>query len=107
MKPRLRYVGAPAGTMTGSSDITLHRLRIPELRLVRIEAGGSASLTLVEQIPALVQDHVDLAQPLPVRVRGFPLRFLMPDLVLLIGQLIDLVKQRFVVHDLPPLECGS
>src|SRR5713226_4467851 len=84
-----------------SSDIAFNRLLIPHLGPGWIEPGRPAGPALVEQVPTLVQGHLDPTEPLAIRIRRFAPGLLAPDLVLLVGQTIDVVKHRVVLHDLP------
>jgi hypothetical protein len=97
----LRGDGHALHESLGSAYIAFHRLLIPDLGIGGIEPGRSASLTLVKQVPTLVQDDLELTKPFSIHVGGFTSGLLLPDLVLLFGQFVDVVKHGFVFHNLP------
>src|SRR6187551_801031 len=91
---------APAGPLAGQPLllVALDRLRVANLRCVRILAGVAQRTPLPEQVPALVEAHLDLLEPV-VLVRAEPaLADLRVELVLLVDEPLDPVVNLFVCH---------
>jgi hypothetical protein len=52
----------------------------------------------MEQIPTLVEGHPELLEPLTLRLGGLAVRLLLPEPVLLVGDLVDASEHLIVVH---------
>src|SRR5713226_9003246 len=88
-------------TRFSSAYVAFNRLLVTDFGAGRIEPGRFAGLTLVEQVPTLVQCYLDLTKLFPIRVGCFTQGLLPPDLVLLVGQFVNVLKHSLVLHNLP------
>src|SRR5690348_4397916 len=78
--------------------VALDGLRAAHLRCVRFLPGLAERTALPEQVPALVEAHLDLLEPV-VLVRAEPaLADLRVELVLLVDEPLDPVVNLFVCH---------
>src|SRR5215510_8399228 len=79
-------------------EVSLDRLLVPDLGIVRVLAGRPQCSPLVQQVPALVQRDLELLHTLPVGFGGLTLGFLLQESMLLMSQLVDAVDDALVVH---------
>lgn len=70
-------------------------------RPVWAEPGRFAGLAPVQQVPTLVQLHLDPTESLAIRIRRLAAGFLVPDLMGFISQPIDTSKNCLLLHDVP------
>src|SRR5262245_12855241 len=66
--------------------------------VVGVESGVAAGTALTQQVPALVQEHLDLGEPFAVGVGRLALGLGGAEAVLLVGELVDRSQRRFVSH---------
>ena len=83
---------------TFSLPVVLDRARVALRCHVRVEVGATQRLPLAQQVPRLVELHLQVAQPLPRRVVQVAGRLALPELVLLGDELLDAIVDRGVVH---------
>jgi hypothetical protein len=81
-----------------SARVALHGAGVADGRLIRVLAGGSARPALVQQIPASVEGHAEISEPLPFGFGDPPLALTLPELVFLLRYLVDPCEHIVVVH---------
>src|SRR5690242_13163745 len=84
--------------VNASVDVALDGALVAHARVVGIEPGGPARASLVQQVPASIETHAQVLQPLAVVVRGCAERLLLEELVLLVGELVYPRDDVLVVH---------
>src|SRR3954466_13833682 len=84
-----------------SVDVALDRALVSHARVIGIHPGGPARAALVQQVPALVQAHPELLEPITVLVRRLATRLLLEQRVLLVRELVDPCDHVFVFHATP------
>jgi hypothetical protein len=82
----------------GSARVALHGSRVADRGLVGVLTGGAARPALVEEIPALVEGHTEVLEPLLLFGGDLSAAFAFPELVLLVRDLVDPLDHLFVVH---------
>jgi hypothetical protein len=68
--------------------------------LLGVLARIAKSTALMKEIPALIQTDLQPLQPLSLSLAQLAAGFLLPQFVLLVGELIDPVDHLFVLHRL-------
>src|SRR6266542_2858489 len=101
--PAPRSAGSPAaGRARGRLLlVALHGGGVADLGRVGVLAGVTAGATLPEQVPALVELHLDGAQPLGLGHRQPLAHVRLLEVVLLVHQPADAGHDLFVVHPDP------
>src|SRR4029078_2253644 len=96
-RPAVRRQDTPPGY--GLLAVALDLAGRPDVRALRVLAALTASPSLTQQVPALVQLDLELAQPRLLVGAGVPARLgLLAQRMLLVDEGVDLVKQSGVVH---------
>src|SRR5262249_2289518 len=72
-----------------SALVALDGALVANRRLVGILSGGTPSTALVEQVPALVERHLELREPLAVAIARLAATLALEQLVLLAGEVVD------------------
>jgi hypothetical protein len=80
------------------SDVSLDGVRVADTGVVGIQPRLSAGAALVEQIPALIERYLEGLEALTLGLRSFPSALAFPELVLLVGQLVDAVDDWLIPH---------
>src|SRR5262245_16998299 len=73
----------------GSARVALDGALVPDGGLVRVLTGVAAGPSLVEQVPALVERHLELGEPLAVGIRRLAAPLALEQLVLLAREVVD------------------
>src|SRR5215469_6162627 len=89
-----------------SARIALDGLLVAQLRILGILPELPPRPALAQKIPPLVEPDLDLAQLLPLGIRGAALRFALEQLMLPACQLVDPVGDPLVIHGASP-RCAS
>src|SRR5262245_24871299 len=85
-----------------SAGVAFDRLLVAQLRALGILAELAPRAALAQQVPALVERHLDALQPLAVRIGRLASCLALEERVLLARQLIDPIGYVPVVHDVSP-----
>src|SRR5690349_4415789 len=86
-----------------SAGIAFDRLFVANLRLIGIEPVLPTREPLTQEIPALIERPLELAQPLHVILGGTATRLALEEPVLFVRQRIDPLENLFLVHGSPRL----
>jgi hypothetical protein len=86
---------------SSSALVALDDLRITNRRVVRILPEFFMRTPLAEEVPALIQAHLELPQALMLRLIETAMLRRLQQLMLLIYERIDALQNLTVVHQLP------
>jgi hypothetical protein len=80
------------------AGVTLDSLFVSNLSTLGVESGCPPSLSLAEQIPALVQHYLKPPETLPVSIICGAMRLALEEFVFLSCKLVDMVSDLLVIH---------
>ena len=95
---RISFGSRPGGRRAGSADVAFDRLLVPDLRLVGVEPRAAQCPPLMEQVPALVERHLQPLEPFALLLARLAEGFTLEQRVLLVGELVDLFDDLGIVH---------
>ena len=81
-----------------SARVALDLSRISNPRLVRVHPGVAPGPALVQEVPTLIEGDLELLEALAFGLVGLAARLRLPELVLLVRQLVDPLDDLLVVH---------
>jgi hypothetical protein len=79
--------------------IALHNVGWSQLGAAGTLAGVAARAPLPQEIPALVERHAQLLQPLPIGVRGVAGTLSLPEPVLFLDHPVDRTMNLRILHN--------
>src|SRR6266508_933819 len=78
--------------------VSLHGPGVADARVIGIEAGRAPRPALMQEVPALIQRDAELAQALALGVGELASPLPLPELVLLLRELVDPTDHLPVIH---------